>query len=140
MPLLCSLQSFGSRSAFQQDVRAEKARSQKLTRRLLQRSILVPRISLAGIPSISQSPKVPLAKACAAVLTASWRKPSGKTRFSVDVAVLQLDLWSIRDALLDAHRRGVQVRMVTETDYIDEDEVQEKNRPAFRFWATVAKG
>ncbi len=39
--------------------------------------------------------------------------------------MLQLDLWSIRDALLDAHRRGVQVRMVTETDYMDEDEVQE---------------
>lgn len=46
-------------------------------------------------------------------------------RASVDVAVLQLNLWSIRDALLAAHRRGVSVRMVTDSEYLDEDEVQE---------------
>jgi phosphatidylserine/phosphatidylglycerophosphate/cardiolipin synthase-like enzyme len=44
-------------------------------------------------------------------------------RVSVDVAVLQLNLWSIRDALLNAHKRGVQVRMVTESDYLDEKEI-----------------
>jgi phosphatidylserine/phosphatidylglycerophosphate/cardiolipin synthase-like enzyme len=44
---------------------------------------------------------------------------------SVDIAVQQLDLWSIRDALINAHRRGVKVRMVTESDYIDEKEVQQ---------------
>lgn len=44
---------------------------------------------------------------------------------SVDAAVYQLNLWSIRDALLDAHRRGLQVRLVTESDYLDEEEVQE---------------
>lgn len=48
-----------------------------------------------------------------------------KARASVDVAVHQLNLWSIRDALLDAHRRGITVRVVTESDYIDEPEVQE---------------
>ena len=47
-----------------------------------------------------------------------------RSRLSVDVAVLQLNLWSIRDALLDAHRRGIRVRMVTDSDYLDEDEVQ----------------
>lgn len=46
-------------------------------------------------------------------------------RLSVDVAAQQLDLWSIRDALIDAHRRGVAVRLVTESDYLDEKEVQE---------------
>jgi len=46
-------------------------------------------------------------------------------RASVDIAVLQLNLWSIRDALLEAHRRGVTVRMVTESEYLDEDEVKE---------------
>jgi phosphatidylserine/phosphatidylglycerophosphate/cardiolipin synthase-like enzyme len=45
-------------------------------------------------------------------------------RVSVDVAALQLNLWSIRDALLDAHRRGVTVRMVTDSDYFDEPETQ----------------
>jgi len=46
-------------------------------------------------------------------------------RASVDMAVLQLDLWSIRDALLDAHRRGVTVRVVTDSDYLDEVEIQD---------------
>lgn len=44
---------------------------------------------------------------------------------SVDVAVLQLNLWSVRDALLAAHRRGVRVRVVTESDYLDYDEIQQ---------------
>jgi phosphatidylserine/phosphatidylglycerophosphate/cardiolipin synthase-like enzyme len=43
----------------------------------------------------------------------------------VDVAIHQLNLWSLRDALIDAHRRGVAVRVVTESDYLDEEEVQE---------------
>ncbi len=45
-------------------------------------------------------------------------------RFSVDVAVYQLDLWSVRDALLRAHRRGVKVRVVTDSDNILEPEIQ----------------
>lgn len=48
-----------------------------------------------------------------------------QARASVDMAVLQLDLWSIRDALIDAHRRGVAVRVVTDSDYLDEDEIQD---------------
>jgi phosphatidylserine/phosphatidylglycerophosphate/cardiolipin synthase-like enzyme len=44
---------------------------------------------------------------------------------TVDIAAYDLDLWSIRDALLDAHRRGVKVRVVTDSDYIDNPEVQE---------------
>jgi phosphatidylserine/phosphatidylglycerophosphate/cardiolipin synthase-like enzyme len=48
-----------------------------------------------------------------------------RARVSVDVAVLQLNLWSVRDALLEAHRRGVRVRMVTDSDYLDQKEVQQ---------------
>jgi phosphatidylserine/phosphatidylglycerophosphate/cardiolipin synthase-like enzyme len=44
---------------------------------------------------------------------------------SVEVAAYQLNLWSIRDALLRAHQRGVAVRLVTETDNLDEEEVLE---------------
>lgn len=44
---------------------------------------------------------------------------------SVDVAAYQFNLWSLRDALLAAHRRGVTVRLVTDSDYLDEDEVRE---------------
>ncbi|MFH1909365.1 MAG: phospholipase D-like domain-containing protein [Chloroflexota bacterium] len=46
-------------------------------------------------------------------------------RLSVDMAVYSLNLWSIRDALLDAYHRGVNVRMVMESDNMDSDEAQE---------------
>lgn len=42
-----------------------------------------------------------------------------QARVSVDVAVYSISLNSIRDALLNAHRRGVQVRMVMESDNLD---------------------
>ncbi|MBN1147604.1 MAG: hypothetical protein JXA78_10140 [Anaerolineales bacterium] len=45
-------------------------------------------------------------------------------RLSVDVAALQIDLWSLRDALIDAQRRGLAVRIVTESDYLDGAEMQ----------------
>jgi phosphatidylserine/phosphatidylglycerophosphate/cardiolipin synthase-like enzyme len=48
-----------------------------------------------------------------------------KARLSVDVAILDLNLWSLRDALIDAYRRGVEVRVVTESDYLDEPEIQD---------------
>jgi phosphatidylserine/phosphatidylglycerophosphate/cardiolipin synthase-like enzyme len=41
------------------------------------------------------------------------------------VAAYNLNLWSIRNALLDAWRRGVQVRMVVESDNLDGDEIQD---------------
>jgi phosphatidylserine/phosphatidylglycerophosphate/cardiolipin synthase-like enzyme len=46
-------------------------------------------------------------------------------RLSVDVAAYSLNLWSIRDALIHAHRRGVIVRAVMESDNMDESEVQD---------------
>ncbi len=45
-------------------------------------------------------------------------------RLSVDVAAYDLDLWSLRDALQAAHRRGVTVRMVTDSEYLSNPEVQ----------------
>jgi phosphatidylserine/phosphatidylglycerophosphate/cardiolipin synthase-like enzyme len=44
---------------------------------------------------------------------------------SVDAAMYDLNLWSIRDALIDAHQRGVAVRVVVESDNRDRDEVQD---------------
>lgn len=49
-------------------------------------------------------------------------------RHSIDVAVYHLNLWSIRDALISAHRRGVQVRVVTESDNILGPEIDEIER------------
>jgi phosphatidylserine/phosphatidylglycerophosphate/cardiolipin synthase-like enzyme len=48
-----------------------------------------------------------------------------QARISVDMAIYDFNLWSLRDALIDAHRRGVVVRVVTDSDNMDELEVQE---------------
>ena len=48
-----------------------------------------------------------------------------EARLSVDLAVYSFSLWSIRDALLDAHRRGVQIRIVMESSNRDRDVPQE---------------
>ena len=48
-----------------------------------------------------------------------------QARLLVDVAAYSLNLWSIRDALINAHKRGVIVRMVMESDDMDNQEVQE---------------
>ena len=46
-------------------------------------------------------------------------------RYSVDVAIYHLNLWSVRDALLRAAERGVRVRLVVESDGIFDPEVQD---------------
>jgi phosphatidylserine/phosphatidylglycerophosphate/cardiolipin synthase-like enzyme len=46
-------------------------------------------------------------------------------RLSVDMAALELDLWSLRDALIAAHRRGVVVRLVTDSEYLKNPEIQD---------------
>jgi phosphatidylserine/phosphatidylglycerophosphate/cardiolipin synthase-like enzyme len=45
-------------------------------------------------------------------------------RLTVDVAIYSLSLNSVRDALLRAHNRGVQVRMVMESDNLDRTDPQ----------------
>lgn len=45
--------------------------------------------------------------------------------FQVDMAVYDLNLWSVRDALIRAHRRGVQVRLVADQDHLDGKEFQQ---------------
>lgn len=48
-----------------------------------------------------------------------------QARSQIDAALYDLNLWSIRDALIRAHRRGVQVRLVVESDSLDRQEIQE---------------
>ena len=48
-----------------------------------------------------------------------------QSRLSVDIAAFDLNLWSVRDALIRAKKRGVTVRMVTESDNLDEQEIQD---------------
>ncbi len=46
-------------------------------------------------------------------------------RSSVDVAAYDFDLQSVADALLEAHRNGVQVRLVTDSDNVEEPVVRQ---------------
>jgi len=55
-----------------------------------------------------------------------------QARYSVDIALYDLNLWSVRDALLSAHRRGVEVRMVTESDNILEREIADLEEAGIR--------
>ncbi len=48
-----------------------------------------------------------------------------QARLGVDVAAYDLNLWSLRDALIAAHRRGVAVRVVAESDNLDAAEIQQ---------------
>lgn len=48
-----------------------------------------------------------------------------QARSQIDAALYDLDLWSIRNALIRAHQRGVQVRLVVESDSLDRPEIQE---------------
>ena len=48
-----------------------------------------------------------------------------EARLSVDVAIYSFSLWSIRDALIDAFHRGVQVRIVMESNNRDRDVPQD---------------
>lgn len=48
-----------------------------------------------------------------------------RARYQVDGALYDFNLWSIRNALLRAHQRGVKVRLVVETDAMDREEIQE---------------
>jgi phosphatidylserine/phosphatidylglycerophosphate/cardiolipin synthase-like enzyme len=46
-------------------------------------------------------------------------------RLTVEAAIYNMNLWSIRDALIDAHIRGVIVRVVTDSDNIEGEEFQD---------------
>jgi phosphatidylserine/phosphatidylglycerophosphate/cardiolipin synthase-like enzyme len=47
----------------------------------------------------------------------------GYAESSVDVAAYDLDLESVTNALIAAHQRGIKVRFVTDSDYVDEGAV-----------------
>lgn len=46
-------------------------------------------------------------------------------RLSVDLAIYNLNLWSVRNALIEAHARGVVVRIVTDSDNLGGEEFQD---------------
>ncbi len=70
------------------------------------------------------NPESPLAPQETGGLDGPLADAIDSARLSVDVAIYSLSLNSIRDALVRAHDRGVQVRMVMESDNLDRSDPQ----------------
>jgi phosphatidylserine/phosphatidylglycerophosphate/cardiolipin synthase-like enzyme len=70
-------------------------------------------------------PKSPTAKSYRGGPDAELVAAIQDARLSVDAAIYDLNLWSVRDALLSAYRRGAAVRLVIESDNLDEPEFQD---------------
>jgi phosphatidylserine/phosphatidylglycerophosphate/cardiolipin synthase-like enzyme len=70
-------------------------------------------------------PKGPMAQSQRGGPDAFLAQAIDAARLSVNIAMYDLNLWSIRDALLAAHRRGVTVQVIAESDNLDRDEFQE---------------
>lgn len=47
-----------------------------------------------------------------------------QAQVSVDIAIYDLNLWSITNAAIKAHQRGITVRLVFESDNLDEPQIQ----------------
>lgn len=89
---------------------------------------IVPPQSESRIPEWFQvyftEPETPHADTLRGGPDAALAEAIDRARLSVDIAMDGLELWSLRDALLAAHRRGVVVRVVVESDNLTEEEVQ----------------
>ncbi len=70
------------------------------------------------------NPESPLASQKTGGIDGPLAEAIDAAKLSVDVAVYSLSLNSVRDALLNAHDRGVQVRMVMESDNLDRSDPQ----------------
>lgn len=70
------------------------------------------------------NPESPLASQQTGGIDGPLAEAIDAAKLSVDVAVYSLSLNSVRDALLNAHDRGVQVRMVMESDNLDRSDPQ----------------
>lgn len=70
------------------------------------------------------NPNSPLASQETGGIDGPLAEAIDSAKLSVDVAIYSLSLNSIRDALLRAHDRGVQVRMVMESDNLDRTDPQ----------------
>lgn len=49
-------------------------------------------------------------------------------QFSVDMAIYHLNLWSVRDALLRAHQRGLAVRLITDNGRMEDRTIRDLQR------------
>jgi phosphatidylserine/phosphatidylglycerophosphate/cardiolipin synthase-like enzyme len=71
------------------------------------------------------SPSAPHAAAYTGGPDEALAEAINQARLSVDMAAYSLNLWSIRDALIHASQRGVVVRLVMESDNMDNQVIQQ---------------
>lgn len=96
------------------------------TQGLVTEYVVTPTVALADWFQVYfTSPSDPLAEDYVGGPDEALASAIGQARLSLDVAVYSLNLWGIRDALLNAWHRGVDVRMVMESDNMDSDEAEE---------------
>ncbi len=108
---------------------------------LLSSCVAAPPVVLAPIPTITPSiaplpaegwytlyfsaPEDPSASSLRGGPDSHLAEAIRAAKSSVDAAIYDLNLWSIRDALIAAHESGVRVRVVMESDNLDEKEAQD---------------
>ncbi len=91
---------------------------------------LVPTVTPAADPTADwvsiyfSAPDSPAAETYRGGPDAALAEAIRAARLSVDMAAYDLNLWSLRDALLAAQRSGVSVRLVVESDNLDRPEIQ----------------
>jgi phosphatidylserine/phosphatidylglycerophosphate/cardiolipin synthase-like enzyme len=84
-----------------------------------------PSVPLQRLQVFFTNPKAPHSKDYQGGLDVSIANDIDQARLSVDIAAYSLNLWSIQDALIHAHQRGVAVRVVMESDNMGNREVQQ---------------
>lgn len=85
----------------------------------------IPTTSAAWYTLYFSDPEGPNAESQRGGPDAALAEAIDQAQSSVDLAIYDLNLWSIRDALISAHQRGVQVHVVAESDNLDRDEFQD---------------
>jgi phosphatidylserine/phosphatidylglycerophosphate/cardiolipin synthase-like enzyme len=86
---------------------------------------LQPGASMDGMEVFFTDPTAPSARNYKGGPDEALAAALDKARLSIDVAAYSLNLWSVRNALIRAKKRGVVVRMVMESDNMDVEEVQD---------------
>jgi phosphatidylserine/phosphatidylglycerophosphate/cardiolipin synthase-like enzyme len=84
----------------------------------------IPSVQVAGVVDVYFSrPQDPLSGTYQGGPDEALVEALDNAQFSIDMAIYHLNLWSIRDALIRAEKRGIDVRVIVDDAHADETEV-----------------
>lgn len=78
-------------------------------------------ISLSDLEVFFTDPGILLSNDYSGGLDKLLAQAIDSARVSIDMAIYSINLWSIRNALIDAYHRGIQVRIIMESDNLEDD-------------------